>query len=109
MAAESRIEARKDGRGYIKLSVDFLENRKTGPMSPVAKLALIELWIYCVRNRTDGVVPGTQARKLVPKRIREVFTVAQSWHHHDCTTTAPCGHGACTATAPCGHGFLHHA
>lgn len=99
-------EVTRDSRGYIKLALDFLENPKTGPLSPVAKLKLIELWIYCARNRTEGMVTATQARRLVPGRIREVLTLARCWHHHDCTTATPCQHGACTPSAPCGHEFF---
>ncbi|WP_062989859.1 hypothetical protein [Nocardia anaemiae] len=104
MPVESRDEIKKDTRGYIKVSLDFLENHKTTPMSPVAKLTLIELWIYCARNRTDGVVATSRARK-VPRRIRDVLTAAGSWHHHECTTATPCLHGVCTVAAPCGQGF----
>ncbi|MFG1796738.1 hypothetical protein [Nocardia sp. NPDC049149] len=96
----------RDTRGYIKIALDFLENPKTGPMSPVTKLKLIELWIYCARNRTNGIVTATQARRLVPGRIREVFTLARCWHHHDCTIATPCQHGACTPSAPCGREFF---
>jgi len=95
----------RDTRAYIKLSVDFLENHRTGPLSPVAKLKLIELWMYCHRNRTDGVVPAAQARKMVPGRIRDALTTAGCWHHHECTTATPCRHGACTMAAPCRQGF----
>ncbi|MFI6045337.1 hypothetical protein ACIA8C_27155 [Nocardia sp. NPDC051321] len=96
----------KDTRGYLKLSVDFLENRKTGPLTPVTKLKLIELWIYCARNRTNGVIADGQARKIAPPRIRDALTTAGSWEHHACTTAAPCQHGACTPNTPCGHGFF---
>ncbi|MBF6105031.1 hypothetical protein IU500_13365 [Nocardia terpenica] len=100
---------RTDARGYIRVALDFLENHKTGPMTPVAKLKLIELWIFCARNRTDGVITTGQARRIVPARIRDVFTTARSWHHHDCTTHAPCGHGGCTMSAPCLRGvFVMH-
>ncbi|MGW4769916.1 hypothetical protein ACWEO2_17950 [Nocardia sp. NPDC004278] len=95
----------KDTRGYIKVSFDFLEHRKTGPMSPVTKLTLIELWIYCARNRTNGVIAAAQARRIAPRRIRDVLTVAGSWHHHECTTATPCRHGGCTAATPCRQGF----
>ncbi|WP_280455543.1 hypothetical protein [Nocardia brasiliensis] len=105
MPADAR-DATKDTRGYIKLALDFLENPKTGPLSPVTKLKLIELWIHCARNRTDGVVSATQARRLVPGRIREVFTIAGCWHHHPCAATSPCQHGACTPSAPCGHDYF---
>ncbi|MFG1793953.1 hypothetical protein [Nocardia sp. NPDC049149] len=105
MPVEAR-EVTRDTRGYIKLALDFLENPKTAPMSPVTKLKLIELWIYCARNRTEGMVTATQARRLVPGRIREVFTVARCWHHHDCTTVTACQHGACTPSAPCGREFF---
>ncbi|WP_433678052.1 hypothetical protein [Nocardia sp. CA-119907] len=97
-------EARKDGRAYIKLSLDFLENHRTGPLSPVAKLTLIGLWMYCARNRTDGVVPAAYVRRVVRKRFREVFTAAGCWHHRECTTAAPCLHGVCAAGASCGQG-----
>ncbi|MFF0527806.1 hypothetical protein ACFYT3_05400 [Nocardia amikacinitolerans] len=95
----------RDTRAYIKVSVDFLENHRTGPLSPVAKLRLLELWMYCHRNRTNGVVPAAQARRIAPPRIRDAFTVAGCWSHHSCTTATPCGHGACAMAAPCRQGF----
>ncbi|WP_063047913.1 hypothetical protein [Nocardia pseudovaccinii] len=108
MSAEP-AEVKKDTRAYIKLSLDFLENHRTGPLSPVAKLTLIGLWMYCARNRTDGVVPAPYARRSVPKRLREALTMAGCWQHHDCTTATPCLHGACTAAAPCGQeAFVMH-
>ncbi|MEV6324540.1 hypothetical protein AB0M45_25620 [Nocardia sp. NPDC051787] len=106
MSAESRGEVRKDPRGYIKVSLDFLENHRTGPLSPVTKLSLLELWMYCHRNRTNGLVAVAQARKMVPRRIRDALTTAGCWRHHACTTATPCGHGACTVGAPCGHGVV---
>ncbi|MFD6155097.1 hypothetical protein ACFWF7_16555 [Nocardia sp. NPDC060256] len=105
MPVEAR-EGPRDSRGYIKLALDFLENPKTGPLSPVAKLKLIELWLYCARNRTDGVIAAAQARRAIPGRIREVFTLARCWHHHECATATPCQHGACTPSAPCGRDYF---
>ncbi|WP_109523611.1 MULTISPECIES: hypothetical protein [Nocardia] len=95
-------EGRKDQRGYIKLSLDFLENHRTGPLSPVTKLALIEMWIYCHRNRTNGVVGSTHARRAVPKRLRETLTAAGCWQHQECSESVPCRQGGCTQAAPCG-------
>ncbi|MET7772317.1 hypothetical protein, partial [Nocardia sp. NPDC005366] len=95
-------DRRKDPRGYITLSVDFLENHRTGPLSPVTKLTLIELWIYCHRNRTNGTIPAAQAHRLVHKRVREVLTAAGCWHQRACTPSAPCALGACSASASCG-------
>ncbi|WP_156095044.1 hypothetical protein [Nocardia lijiangensis] len=100
------VDARRDRRGFIRLSVDFLENRRTGPLSPVAKLTLIGLWIYCARNRTDGIVPAAYARRTVPKRLREALTAAGCWHPLTCTTTSPCHHGTCTTAASCGQEAL---
>ncbi|MEU2030756.1 hypothetical protein [Nocardia amamiensis] len=104
MSAESRGEVRKDSRGYIKVSLDFLENHRTGPLTPVTKLSLLELWIYCARNRTDGIVPAAHARRLVPRRIREALSVAGCWHHLGCTVATPCLHGVCMTGSPCGQG-----
>ncbi|WP_156370740.1 hypothetical protein [Nocardia arizonensis] len=94
----------RDPRPYIKLSVDFLENHRTGPLSPVAKLTLIELWIYCHRNHTNGVLPLPAFRRIAPARIRDALLAAGSCRQHECTPTRPCRHGACTMAAPCRHG-----
>ncbi|MGV9611380.1 hypothetical protein [Nocardia xishanensis] len=102
-------QARKDQRGYIKLSLDFLENHRTGPLSPVTKLGLIELWIYCHRNRTNGIVPAAHARRTVHKRMREVLTAAGCWQHYACAPPTPCRQGGCTTAAPCGQdGYVMH-
>ncbi|MET7771412.1 hypothetical protein [Nocardia sp. NPDC005366] len=102
-------EVRRDQRSYIKLSIDFLENRRTGPLSPVTKLALIELWIYCHRNRTNGIIPAAHAHRMVHKRLREVLAAAGCWQHYTCTPQSPCRHNGCTSSTPCRQdGYVMH-
>ena len=50
-----------DYRLFIKIHNGFPEHPKTGGLSDRAFRNLIELWCYCSRNLTDGIVTKAQA------------------------------------------------
>ena len=54
---------------YIRIDVLLPEHPKIEGLSDKAFRALVELWCYCGRQRTDGVVTGKQW-KAVPARVR---------------------------------------
>ncbi|MGW4364570.1 hypothetical protein ACWEKT_02905 [Nocardia takedensis] len=101
--APARDDPARDRRPYIKLAVDFLDNYRTGPLSPVAKLALIELWVYCHTNRTNGVVPISVFRRIANPRIRAMLLDAGSCHHYADTAPSSRRHHATMTPTPRRH------
>lgn len=54
---------------YIRVDVLLPEHPKAEGLSDKAFRALIELWCYCARQRSDGTVPASRWRK-VPLKVR---------------------------------------
>jgi hypothetical protein len=55
---------------YIRIDVLLPEHPKLDGLSAAAKWTLIELWCYCGRNRTDGIVTPDRWRRFGTKAIR---------------------------------------
>lgn len=71
-------------RLYIKLHNGFPEHPKTGDLSDRAFRNLVELWCYCSRNLTDGIVTKTQSKKiLTPKSLRELLDAGYVIEHEN--------------------------
>lgn len=63
-----------ENRLFFKLHSGFSEHPKTVGLSDKAFRHLIELWLYCHRNMTDGNVPkGQISRALTTKTRRELI------------------------------------
>lgn len=45
---------------YIRVDVLLPEHPKLDGMLPAAKWTLVEMWCYCGRNRTDGIITGAR-------------------------------------------------
>jgi hypothetical protein len=43
---------------YIRVDVLLPEHPKIDLLSRAARWTLVEMWCYCARNRTDGIVTG---------------------------------------------------
>ena len=73
-----------DYRLFIKIHNGFPEHPKTGGLSDRAFRNLIELWCYCSRNLTDGIVTKPQAKKiLTTKSSRELIDAGYMAEHAD--------------------------
>jgi hypothetical protein len=63
-----------DPRLFIKLHNGFPEHPKTVGLTDKAFRGVIELWCYCSRNKTDGIVLKAQVSRIIPpKTIRELI------------------------------------
>ena len=67
---------------YIRIDVLLPEHPKIESLSDKAFRALIELWCYCGRQRTDGVVTAKQWKSLSPK-VRDELVGAGLVHPMD--------------------------
>jgi hypothetical protein len=56
---------------YIRIDVLLPEHPKIEGLSDNAFRALVELWCYCGRNRTDGIVTEKRWKKSGSKGARE--------------------------------------
>jgi hypothetical protein len=56
---------------YIRVDVLLPEHPKLDGLSPAAKWVLIEIWCYCGRLRTDGIVTAERWKTFGTKGIRE--------------------------------------
>lgn len=66
----------RDTRTYIKLHDGMPEHGKVDGLSDKAFRTLIDLWCWCARGLTDGVVPaGTWQKRAIPK-VRAELTAA---------------------------------
>ena len=61
---------------YIRVDVLLPEHPKIEGLSDKAFRVLFELWCYCGRNRTDGVVSAKRWRDTGTKRAREELVKA---------------------------------
>lgn len=67
------MAAQQDLRMFIKLHNGFPEHPKTVDLSDKAFRGLVELWCYCSRNLTDGIVKNSQLSRIIPpKTVREL-------------------------------------
>jgi hypothetical protein len=57
---------------YIRVDVLLPEHPKAEGLSDKAFRALIDLWCYCARQRSDGTVPASRWRKVPPKARAEL-------------------------------------
>lgn len=57
---------------YIRIDVLLPEHPKVEGLSDRAFRALIELWCYCGRQRTDGIVTDRQWKAVPPKARKEL-------------------------------------
>jgi hypothetical protein len=58
---------------YIRVDVLLPEHPKLYGMSAAAKWALIEMWCYCGRQRTDGIITAARWRTFgTPAQRREI-------------------------------------
>jgi len=58
-----------DYRLFIKLHNGFPEHPKAVGLTDRAFRNLIELWCYCSRNLTDGLVPKSQTKKILTPKV----------------------------------------
>lgn len=58
---------------YIRVDVLMTEHPKIEGLSDKAFRALIDLWCYCARQRSDGTVPGPRWRRVPPKARAELI------------------------------------
>lgn len=83
------MAAKKDPRPYIVVADEFPENPKALDLTDAGFRAVIELWCYCNRKRTDGMVPrGLLKRtygKVLPELLELGFVdeVAEGYYMHD--------------------------
>lgn len=81
----------KDNRWYITVTETFPEHPKIVGLSDKAFRALIELWCYCSRTKTDGAVPAVVLNRMTTPRARTELTAAglieqlsaTEWAMHD--------------------------
>ena len=83
---------------YIRVDVLLPEHPKVEGLSDKAFRALITLWCYCGRQRSDGIVTGKQW-KAIPPKVRAELATAGLVHPMDigggCVMhdyTGPSGH-----------------
>lgn len=55
---------------YVRIDVLMPEHPKIEGLSDKAFRALVELWCYCGRNRTDGIVSGKRWQATATPRVR---------------------------------------
>lgn len=58
----------------------MVEHPKIAPLNAGTKWAMIELWSYCSRNLTDGLVPSVAARRIATIRQLEDLVRARLFH-----------------------------
>jgi hypothetical protein len=59
---------------YIRVDVLLPEHPKIDLLSRSARWTLIELWCYCSRNRTDGIVTGQRWKTFgTPAERRQIL------------------------------------
>lgn len=56
---------------YIRVDVLLPEHPKLDGLSPAAKWVLIEMWCYCGRLRTDGIITADRWKTFGTKAMRE--------------------------------------
>lgn len=56
---------------YIRVDVLLPEHPKLDGLSPAAKWVLIEMWCYCGRLRTDGIITADRWKTFGTRAIRE--------------------------------------
>lgn len=56
---------------YIRIDVLLPEHPKMDGLSPAAKWCLVEMWCYCGRQRTDGLITNDRWKTFGTKAIRE--------------------------------------
>jgi hypothetical protein len=61
---------------YIRVDVLLPEHPKIEQLSDKAFRALIDLWCYCGRNRTDGIVTGRRWKATATKAARDELVTA---------------------------------
>ena len=61
----------RDTRTYITVHDGMPENPKVEVLSDAAFRAIVELWCWCSRNRTDGRIPAAVWVKRVPAKARK--------------------------------------
>lgn len=59
---------------YIRIDVLLMEHPKVEGLSDKAFRALIDLWCYCGRNRSDGIVTGPRWKQVAPRVRAELVT-----------------------------------
>ena len=85
---------------YIRVDVLLMEHPKVEGLSDKAFRTLFDLWCYCGRNRTDGVVSEKRWRDTGTKRAREELVKAglvelrpgEGCVMHDFVAPEPHGH-----------------
>lgn len=58
----------RDGRTYIRLTVDFFDSPKIAPLSPSAKVALLRMIAYSRQMLTDGFLPDAVMKRFGTER-----------------------------------------
>ena len=61
---------------YIRIDVLLPEHPKIEGLSDKAFRALFDLWCYCGRNRTDGIVTGKRWKATATKNARDELVKA---------------------------------
>lgn len=59
---------------YIRVDVLLPEHPKLDGMSPAAKWILIEMWCYCGRLRTDGLITEDRWKRFGTAALRKQIT-----------------------------------
>lgn len=60
---------------YIRIDVLLMEHPKIEGLSDKAFRALVDLWCYCGRNRSDGIVTDRRWKQVAP-RVRAELAAA---------------------------------
>ena len=81
---------------YIRIDVLLPEHPKIDLLSRSARWTLVELWCYCGRNRTDGIVSA--------QRWRSFGTAGERRQIEDAGFAEPVGNGGGYVM----HGYLEH-
>jgi hypothetical protein len=66
----------RDPRTYITLHDGMPEHHKVEALSDKAFRALIDLWCWCSRNLTDGIVPESVWIKRTSPKVRDELVPA---------------------------------
>lgn len=78
----------KDRRPYIAVAETFPENLKTVDLTDKAFRHVIELWCYCSRGKTDGVVPKSLMKRMTTTATLKELRHAGFIEDHDGTNYA---------------------
>lgn len=79
---------------YIRVDVLLPEHPKLDALQPADKWLLIEMWCYCGRQRTDGVILGArwkafgtpaQRKRIVEAGLAEPLPLGGGYLMHDYT------------------------